>query len=341
MPNPEVYISWCQGLADDPEALDILVKSGVVDGVELSNIDGQDDRIRDAGLKVSYHNPGFRQAWNLGRAWYWRMLEQPQGQAWIKRLQQSEAKTLGLHCGYTQGHPLLIEMTDPSRPEFPFQNNALLVMRVAKNIRRLEYAINSGLPEDQRKHIVLECHGQKAPEFVPGKEYPETIGFDDIIERYEGSAGLEGEPNQIGTAKDLMRVLGMVQGRTLTQIGLLMDIAHCLKQAYFNWQLYPEVDIHHLAHTRDMLWIGGGRTLQIHSNVPGFEEGKGYDDKHGTFKPGERMSDFTTEFTAGIVEETPELLTFALEMETDLEPQQHARLMADQAEYVRKYVLRQ
>jgi len=53
----ELYCSWCKGLPESTEALKLIKESELFAGIELSNTDGQADKILEAGLKVSIHNP--------------------------------------------------------------------------------------------------------------------------------------------------------------------------------------------------------------------------------------------------------------------------------------------
>jgi uncharacterized protein (UPF0276 family) len=53
----DLFCSWCKGLPYSEEALFLLKDSGLIKGVELSNLDEQVDLIKKSGLKVSIHNP--------------------------------------------------------------------------------------------------------------------------------------------------------------------------------------------------------------------------------------------------------------------------------------------
>src|SRR3989338_7272256 len=98
----ESYVSWVKGLPQDKEALRILRENNL--GVEMSNIDGQVEMVKDAGIKFSSHTPGLNLTLNLAKPNFVNIFEGPQGERLIHVIRNSDTKTVGFHLGYSASH---------------------------------------------------------------------------------------------------------------------------------------------------------------------------------------------------------------------------------------------
>ncbi len=94
--NADIYISWCPGLPDDKEALQILKDSDHVAGIELSNTDESAGKIRRAGLKTSIHNILRNHKATLADEDFITVLNHTENA--ITTLQDSDAPVAGFHA---------------------------------------------------------------------------------------------------------------------------------------------------------------------------------------------------------------------------------------------------
>ena len=152
-----MYVSWANGLPQSKEALKILKDSGIVSGVELSNIDGQVDMIQDAGLKVSSHTPGLSRTLNLANPDYMEAFKGEQGARLLHVIRSSDAPTVGFHCGYSAERVYKMKaFPNVPRSDVLFTDEQQLLDRITQNVVLLEQRINNGLPEEDQKQVVLE-----------------------------------------------------------------------------------------------------------------------------------------------------------------------------------------
>ena len=87
----EIYVSWCEGLPENKEAMKILRDSGIVDGIETSEYEDI-DRIHSEGLKANIHRPFRWQDFNLEDN---SLPEYSEDE--IKEYNKSDSPVLGFH----------------------------------------------------------------------------------------------------------------------------------------------------------------------------------------------------------------------------------------------------
>jgi hypothetical protein len=81
----------------------------------------------------------------------------------------------------------------------------------------------------------------------------------------------------------------------------------------------------------------GGKTYQIHLNVPGGSEKTGYVDKHMPFVKGDVAGEQTIDLAKRVISASPRLKTITLEINSNrVSPKEHAKLLVQQAELVTK-----
>lgn len=334
----EIYISWVRGLPQDKEALKILKESEIISGIELSNIDNQIQRIKDAGLKVSSHIPTRCFLRNLANPRLMEIFGSKQGPRILSVIRNSDAPTVGFHLGYSAKKMYNIK----SFPNVP-KENSLITCReelfniTANNIISLEQIINEELPKTNQKQLVLETldYSRKASqinwEIQPDEVKANKPEILKTIERYGLNAGLL----YVTDLSFIKETFEEVDPCNLKPIGLLFDVAHNLTSADTK-RYNGEFEGTNEDYFDKLLDISNGRTYQLHINVPEGNDEVGYIDRHWIFTPGDKLSDYVLELTKYVVEQSPELLVVTLEMDTGLEPVKHAKKMIEQARYMIK-----
>ncbi len=362
----ELYVSWVKGLPEDKEALKLLKSSGIVDGVELSNVDAQVERIRESGLKVSSHTPGvYNQGFNtlnLANPNYMKAFDGEQGKRLLQVIRESEAPVVGFHCGYSAENVYKMKAASNvpkiscflQRLESITKANVLpgdennsesgviftdpneLSSRITKHIVLLERLVNSGIPEEKRKQLLLETL-----EYMRERPINWDIQSDEVkanrkeMEETLRKYGINCGQEFITDPSFVRKVLDEAGKENIKPIGFLFDIGHnfIAADAKINDRRFQGTIEDYFA---EMLWASNGRTYQMHLTVPQGNEQEGYLDIHNTFSPGDKLSDRIVELAKGVVVKSPELMVVTLEMGTNLKPIEHAKEMLKQAEYARK-----
>ena len=353
----ELYVSWVKGLPEDKEALKLLKDSRIVDGIELSNVDEQVERIRDSGLKVSSHtpgvyNPGFSTL-NLANPNYMRAFEGEQGKRLLQVIRESECPVIAFHCGYSAENVYkmkaasnvpkivrfidrLLQITNGNESSGIFTDPEELAFRITKNIVLLERLVNSGISEEKRKQILLETleYMRERPlnwEIQSDEVKANRREMEETLKKYGINCGQE----FITDPRFIRKVLDDARKENFKPIGFLFDVGHnfIAADAKINGKKFNgTID----DYFNEMLKASNGRTYQMHLTVPQGNDEEGYLDIHNTFRSGDTLSDRVVELAKGVVERSPELLVVTLEMGTGLKPLEHAKEMLKQAEYSRK-----
>lgn len=333
----QVYASFKYDITEEREikqALAVLKQSGIISGIELPVINQDIERIQEAGLKVSSHNPGLDLTLNLGDPNFLDVFLTQDGQRVIEVARKSDAPTVGFHCGFSAEK--VIKMY--GCPDVPFpgtliKNRDLLLQRIAQNLAGLEQRINSGSDQSQRKQIVLETvdYSRNRPIDWPSqrREADEQRGFiEELIKVHGINAGymFVTEPDFVSS------VLDLASKQTRVPEGFLFDIGHVFisADAKTNEGKYKRVE----DYIQDMAQAGKGRTYQMHLTVPKGDNKTGYNDSHLPFTKGDKFGERILSIAKDVVIDTPELAVVTFETRTNLGPVEHARAMVKQAEYV-------
>jgi hypothetical protein len=334
----EIYISWVKGIIQDKEALDILGKSGVVSGIEMSNIGEDIDRIHDAGLKVSSHTPGLELTLNLANPGYMDAFAGEQGERLIQTVRESDATTVGFHCGYSAESVYKMQ----AYPNVPKEGTVIadreaLLKRIVGNIVSLESRMNEGLPSQAQKQVVIETLDYSRQRQIPWDRQTQQFSdkekqmIENVVAEYGINAGL-----LYVTAPEFVReVLDRSASSNVRPIGFLFDVAHNFisADAKRNESSFAgSVD----EYFDEMLAAVGDRTYQIHLAVPSGNSEEGYSDNHNIFGRDGVITDKIVSLAKVVVMRSPKLDTVTLEMKTGLDTLEHAKEMVRQAEYAMK-----
>lgn len=326
----EMYVSWAKGLPQDREALGILRESGVVAGVELSNIDDQYDMIKDAGLNVSSHTPGLNLTLNLADPNYMDVFDGENGPRLLQTIRDSDAPVVGFHLGYSAKSVYKMK----AYPNVPRQGSLItdeseLREMLVGNIRALDDRINEN-GSHSRKRVVLE-----SLDYSRQKPIPWNVQYEDA---WDNRSQIDVTVERYGINAGIMHVTDPAFIRKVLQdsgesVGFLFDVGHVLISAdakindgTFTGEVEEYFD--------QMMTSVNGRTHQVHLTVPDWDRVEGYTDHHRTFYKGECVSEHVLDLASDVVSRSPNLEVLTLEMMTGLEPIEHAREMVRQAEYV-------
>ncbi len=328
----DLYVSWSKGLPESAEALRILRDSGVVAGVEMSNIGPEVERIKDAGLKFSSHTPGQDLTLNLASP---RTLQafREQGDRLLEVIGLSDPSVVGFHLGYSARE--VVKMS--AFPNIPTPGTIItdpdmLLGILVETIMGIEQRINGILiPREDRKTVILETMDYSRE----GQEVPWDSQRDDIKAR---RSELEEVVETYGVNAALLHVTDVdfvdevLRKTEPADVGFLFDIAHVFISADSRtYKAPPPKTLER--HFKQMLVAFEGITYQLHVNVPGGNKDEGYKDHHRPFGDDE-LSGIVMELTREVYRETKDkLVLITLEMRTNTDnPVDHARIMVSQAE---------
>ncbi len=333
----EIYVSWSRGLPQDKEALRILRESGLVSGIETSNIDGQFEMIKDADLKVSLHTPGVDLTSNLANPNYVEIFDGEQGNRLLYVIRNSDASTVGFHCGYSVTDTWKIKSyrTVPKPNSISLDRSPLLDM-ITKNLIALENLINNGISQDRKKQVIIESQDYC-------REFEKPIDWDiqtDEVRRYKAEIekiisqyGVNAVIEYVTDADFIKELLELTRLRNIKPVGFLFDVGHTLISA--DTKIHERKFLGSIEdYFNNLLNAVNGETYQLHINVPNGDEENGYLDVHKLFVEGEGLSEHVLDLTNLVIARSPKLKVMTLEMTTGLEPVQHAREMLKQAEYL-------
>ncbi len=316
----EIYISWVKGLVYDKQALDILKSSGVIAGIELSNVDEQIERIQDSGLKVSLHCPGQKLTTNLAAKDFKYVFERKNGI--LEAILKSDAPIVGFHCGYA-AEEIYKMKAFPNIPKGALiTDEKELVNRISENLNCLDEKINS------QKQIVIETLDYTREQEIKWKLQSDEVQINRYeIERIISIYGTNASLLYVNEPKFIEKILSQ------TKVKYLCDTAHIFITAdtkIHNKEFNGEIEDYFIK----MNLATTGKIYQIHLSVPAGDAEKGYSDVHKKFVEGDYLSSQILDLTKEMIE--PELKVVTLEIDTRLKPTKHAKEMVKQAEYIMK-----
>src|SRR6056297_835902 len=114
----EIYVSWCKGISDNNEALEMIKRSDIIDGIETSELEDI-DKLKKSGIKSSIHRPFRWKGFNLEEKDAPNYNEEE-----ILKYNNSDAPVLGFH---------LIDYKE-KQPE----NNKVVLNNIINNLKKFE-----------------------------------------------------------------------------------------------------------------------------------------------------------------------------------------------------------
>ena len=90
----EIYVSWCKDIIEDKEALNILKDSKIIDGIETSEVNDENN-LKKEGLKISLHRPFRRKVETLENPELDKTLEE--NQEILNKINRSNSFLVGFH----------------------------------------------------------------------------------------------------------------------------------------------------------------------------------------------------------------------------------------------------
>lgn len=329
----ELYVSWCKGLAQSKQALDILRACPVVSGVESRDVRGELSLFNAAGLKVSVHNPIRIINLGLNDEILISALKQKVNEHMLNNIRKAQAGAVGFH---SYNKELMVEdnlFRAASLPENFYDSESLEQIReqIILNLVFLENEINKNMEKDKEKKILFETHPYV--NLANLKETKDKITKPQL--EIMRNAGLMNKPEFIASIFNDERI------RANKNIGLLFDTAHIfisLRTMIDNGDV--KGDINHSI--KKIIDVSKGRVYEMHIARPTKLEDNVYvDDQHALIK-GEAMSNFVLNIAKKVLEKNHGMMSITLEINTSSDPENHpepvghAKKLVEQAELVAK-----
>lgn len=328
----KIYSPWCKGLPDSPAALLILRGSGIIAGVELSNIDDGVEKIQAEGLGTLPHNPGMRLMLNLADPTYLNVFEQGEiGPRLLQLMRTASAGLTGLHLGYAAERVEKMVSYANVAQEGIFEEPDRLIARMKRNLLGLDTLVNGNPPDGGKIRFALETLDYYRNGTVPdwdvqsARALGRRAQLEESISRYGVNAGQRfvTEP----------RFVAQLLHRLPQNIGLVLDAAHNLiawDAKRHNGEYKDSLE----DYFEEMFRAGAGRIFQMHLSFPYGNEEEGFRDSSGLYVPGEPLHERLMGILAPIVSRSPEMRVVTLEMDTGLDPVGHATAIVEQARLV-------
>jgi hypothetical protein len=265
-----------------------------------------------------------------------RAFEGEQGSRLVQVIRESEAPVVGFHCGYSAENVYKMKAaSNVPKPGIIYTDPSKLSYRISRNIAALERLVNSGIPEDKRKQVILETleYMRERPliwDIQSDEVKANRKEMEETLKRYGINCGQE----FITDPSFIEKVLETSREETLKAIGFLFDVGHNFIAAdskKHDKKFHGTIEDYFDA----MLKSSAGRTYQVHLTVPGGNQEEGYLDIHNIFKHGQELSERIIELARLVVARSHELKVVTLEMNTGLKPIEHAEEMIRQTEYAR------
>ena len=319
----EIYVSWVKGLPQDKQALAALRDSGIITGVEMSNIDDGVERVLDQGLGVSCHTPGGNLTLNLASPRTLGAFWGPQAERLPKVIGLSTSPFVSFHLGYSAME--VVKMR--GFPNIPFPGTVIsdpkrLLQLLVESIFGLAHYIGS----DKRVLVETLDYNRQDNNVPWDKQSAETKAHQAVLQGVVNHYGINAALLHVTDAAFVARVLQMAAG---VEAGFLFDIAHNFISA--------DAKIHEGTYSgncddyfEQMLTVVSRHTKQLHVNVPGGDDQLGYRDDHRPFG-NDRLSGRILDLTVDVWHRTKAPVV-TLEIDSGLSPLEHARLMIAQAE---------
>jgi len=331
------YASWTKGIAEDLTALQFIKNSQLIEGIELCNLNDDIEKICSAGVPISVHTPGMSKTANFCRDDFNEMLKGQVGQRVVEVCHMGTAPIIGFHLGYSASS--MIKMAGfPNQPisGTEIHNREDLKELLVKNIIKCEKAINDN--DLTNKNIVLETMDYcRSTEIDWGIQLPEAVKNKDIIESNLIKYGQNGALKWVTDSDFVSELMSAVNKYSIKHIGFLFDIAH----NYISWESKykkGEIQINWEDYVIQMLEAVDGNVLQIHINSPGGDDLKGYTDSHKCLNYDDALSENILKAAKQVIDNSKSIKVITLEMRTWKEPQDHVKILEEQAELVLHHI---
>lgn len=323
----EIYVSWVKGLPKNKEALSILKQSSFVSGIEMFNTGEDIELFRAAGLKVSIHNPIKPFYRDLCNKSLLPFLKERKNSYLLKAIMSSDAKVIGFH---TYSKVLQIEAyAMDGKPlgnqiyEMKSENEIRDLM--IENLLCLEQEINKNLAEDKKKKILFETYPYA--NFNKIKEKKNILSKEYLA--FLKKAGMLNRPEFLRSVFEDERIKGN------ESIGFLFDIAHVFV-AINNLVNDGEIKAERDECIKEIIEATKGRVYQLHISAPKNCGDNVYVDKQEKLVKGDEDSMMMLRIAKEVLKNNPLLQTISLEINTHLDPINHAKELVAQAELVAK-----
>ena len=325
----ELYTSWCKGLAQSKQALDILKACPFITGIETLNSGGELGLFQKAGLKVSVHNPIKMINCGLNDGRLVSELKKKKNAYVLDSVRKADAGTAGFHA-YNKMLPVELHvMKNKPLPEGIFEKESLEQIRnnIVKNLVFLEREINKNNSNYNRKlngkKILFET--QPYTNFSKLKNSANKIGEREMM--------ILRKAGMMSTPKFLASILNNKQIKGNNNMGFLFDISHVfisVKTMIENKELNEELE----AYIKKVIDASKGSVYQLHIACPTTLAKGVYVDDQAELKKGECMSKQVLSIAKQVLQANPGVVSIALEIDTHLNPVAHAKKLVEQAEMV-------
>ncbi|HSN50267.1 MAG TPA: hypothetical protein VLR52_03470 [Bacteroidales bacterium] len=329
-----IYSSMIQGLADSREALSVIKGSGLLSGIETTEIAGTPEKIRNAGLKYSIHDPHLDGMNNLANPELPELFRSGDDAGLLHGIRAADAPVIGFHCGFAAAKVFKMKAFSDI-PVFGtlYTVESDLYDQMMINLAALEEIINGPLPVYQWKCILIESMDYIRPLPVDWSiQSDEVIRNRKVIEETIHKIGVNAGYRFVHKPSFLRSLLHPSNQRPVPNTGFLWDISHNfitadskIAEGSFAGTIEDYFE--------EVLKAVGTKTMQIHVNVPSGDSKSGYLDHHLPFKKKDALSDRILELTRFVVKNAPELKVITLEISGGPDPVIFARDMALQAKY--------
>lgn len=322
----ELYVSWCKGLSSDKQALQILANCPFITGVEGYNFFDEIKSFRQAGLKMSVHNPIKPIGLNLFDKDFLKILNNEENKGIIEAVRDSDASVVGFHIHYStwvlEKHALEGIPIDGLR--LPRLSNKEIVERIISNLVSLYETINRDLPLNNKKKVVFESYPYV--NFNIALDCKNLLNDEQLA--FLRGAGLMNKPYFLNSILSDERI------KNNPNLGFLFDVAHVFISAN-NLSREGLINESRDELISSIIDVTKGRVFQLHLTGV-YELGSGFFDDRQVEIGKDKTSKILLNIAKQVINHNPGLNTITLEIETGLKPLEHAKKLVQQAEMVKK-----
>lgn len=336
-----IYSSLIKGLADHRRALEIIRKSGILSGLETTELSETSKKIRDSGLLYSIHDPHLNGMNNLADPDLGALYRNMTNDHRMEIIREADAPVVGFHCGFAAARVFKMRaFSDVPVPDTLYSDKTVLYKQMMDNLREIEAVVNKPTANKSTKSILVESMDYLRPQPIDWTiQTEDAIKHKKIIEETIRRFGLNAGYRFVNEISFLDRIINPPLHQQFPTIGYLFDISHNFITA--------DAKIHEGTYKgtvedyfESIIKIAGIRTYQLHVNVPSGNSADGYLDHHLPFVKDNYLSDKILELTRFVVRNAPQLEVITLEISGATDPETFARNVTAQAQYFIKSVLR-
>jgi hypothetical protein len=319
-----IYIPLCKGLAQSKEALAILKACPFISGVETLNSAGELELFQKAGLKVSIHNPIKMVNCGLSDKRLISELRKEENSYMLDSITSEDAETAGFHT-YNKTLPVFLHMVkNKPLPEWIYEKESLEQIRenTIKNLLFLESMINS---KGSNKKILFET--QPSTNYSKLKNPQNKVTEQEMI--------IMRKTGMMNTPEFIASILNDKRIKDNKSIGFLFDTAHILisvKTMIESKEINDDVD----SYFSKIIKACKGRVFQLHIARPTIMAKGVYVDDQEALRKGDKMSQQVLIIAKKVLQANPDIKSVTLEIDTYLEPVEHAKKLVQQTEMVVK-----